>query len=112
MDNDNFEFHLGGHDSGQRFYNAVKFLKYLDTLESNKIYGIAKGGKGIFLFTKDEVILKSKIQEIIKQLDIDIERNAKRKLDSIKETGDSIECTLIAYDPEIVKYRLLKLMED
>lgn len=57
-------------------------------------------------------IPKEKIMEIIKQLDIDIERNARRKLDSIKETGDSIECTLITYDPEIVKYRLLKLMED
>ena len=111
MNNDKFEFRFGSRQSIQPFYDYDRIMDYINKLEPNKTYGIMKFKGGVIL-SKDEVILKSKIQEIIKQLDIDIERNARRKLDAIKETGDSIECTLIAYDPEIVKYRLLKLMED
>ena len=57
-------------------------------------------------------IPREKVMEMIKELNIDIERNERRNLNAIKETGDLIECNLIAYDPKILKYRLLKLMED
>lgn len=55
-------------------------------------------------------ISKDKIREIIKELDIDIERNKRREINNTKE--GYLQMTMIAYDPEIIKMRLLKLLEE
>lgn len=55
-------------------------------------------------------ISKEKIREIIKELNIDIERNKRREINNTKE--GNLQMTMIAYDPEIIKMRLLKLLEE
>lgn len=55
-------------------------------------------------------ISKDKIREIIKELDIDIERNKRRKINN--NTEGNLSMILISYDPEIIKMRLLKLLEE
>lgn len=55
-------------------------------------------------------VSKDKIREIIKELDIDIERNKRREINNTKE--GYLQMTMIAYDPEIIKIRLLKLLEE
>lgn len=54
-------------------------------------------------------ILTQKLKEIIKELNIDIERNKRRKIQN-NEDG-SLQMKMIAYAPEIIKIRLLKLLE-
>lgn len=55
-------------------------------------------------------VSKDKIREIIKELDIDIERNKRRKTNN--NTEGNLSMILISYDPEIIKMRLLKLLEE
>lgn len=55
-------------------------------------------------------VSKDKIREIIKELDIDIERNKRRKTNN--NTEGNLSMLLISYDPEIIKMRLLKLLEE
>lgn len=50
-----------------------------------------------------------KVKYIIKELNIDIERNKRRKIQN-NEDG-SLQMEMIAYDPAIIKMRLLKLLE-
>lgn len=50
-----------------------------------------------------------KVKDIIKKLNIDIERNKRRKIQH-NEDG-SLQIEMIAYDPAIIKMRLLKLLE-
>lgn len=50
-----------------------------------------------------------KVKDIIKKLNIDIERNKRRKIQH-NEDG-SLQMEMIAYDPAIIKMRLLKLLE-
>lgn len=50
-----------------------------------------------------------KVKDIIKELNIDIERNKRRKIQN-NEDG-SLQMEMIAYDPAIIKMRLLKLLE-
>lgn len=54
-------------------------------------------------------ILTQKLKEIIKELNIDIERNKRRKIQN--NEGGSLQMKMIAYAPEIIKIRLLKLLE-
>lgn len=55
-------------------------------------------------------VSKDKIREIIKELDIDIERNKRRQTNN--NTEGNLTMLLISYDPEIIKMRLLKLLEE
>lgn len=55
-------------------------------------------------------VSKEKIREIIKELNVDIERNKRREINNTKE--GNLQMTMIAYDPEIIKMRLLKLLEE
>lgn len=55
-------------------------------------------------------VSKEKIREIIKELNVDIERNKRREINNTKE--GYLQMTMIAYDPEIIKMRLLKLLEE
>lgn len=64
------EFKVGARGSGQNLYNASKLLSYIDELPENKMYGIIKA-KGITIMTKDEVISKNKVENII---EIEIEK--------------------------------------
>ena len=57
-------------------------------------------------------ISREKIIEIRNQLDIDIERNERRKKQVIETEGEELSLSLIMYEPEIVKQRLLNLLED
>ena len=57
-------------------------------------------------------IPKEKIMEIIKELDIDIERNERRKKNTIETEGEELSLSIIMYEPEIIKQRLLKLWEE
>lgn len=66
-----FEMKLGGRTNGKTIENAFTFLKYLDELEANKMYGIVKCGKATTLLTKQEVILKSRIEKMIEELEED-----------------------------------------
>lgn len=62
-----FKFLSGGRTSNQTFMNAIKLLKYIDTLEPNKMYGISKIGKGMIILTKNNVISETKIIDRIKE---------------------------------------------
>lgn len=54
-------------------------------------------------------VSKDKIIEIIKKLDVDIERNRRREINNAKD--GTYKMTIIAYDPETIKMVLLKLLE-
>lgn len=66
--NKKFEIKIGGKENGQRIYNAIKLLNYIDSLSLHKIYGIQRLSKGITVLTKDEVIQKQKIKDKIEEL--------------------------------------------
>ena len=69
-----FEIKMGGRENGQRMYNAIKFIDYIENLPPNKMFGIKKLSKGITVLTKEEVISKKRLEKIIKKLHIsDIE---------------------------------------
>lgn len=57
-----------------------------------------------------QFIHKDKILKIIKELNIDIERNKRREISN--NTEENLQMTLISYDPELVKMRLVKLLEE
>ena len=67
LEQSKFEMKLGGRINGQTIENAFTFLKYLDELKANKMYGIVKCGKAITLLTKQEVISKSRVKEKIQK---------------------------------------------
>lgn len=50
-----------------------------------------------------------KVKDMLKELNIDIERNKRREIQHNKD--GSLQMKMIAYDPEMVKMRLLKLLE-
>lgn len=50
-----------------------------------------------------------KVKDIIKKLNIDIERNKRREIQHNED--ESLQMEMIAYDPAIIKMRLLKLLE-
>lgn len=52
----------------QSIRNTYKLLNYIESLEGNKLYGIMKGSKGVTLLTETEVILKTKIENKIQEL--------------------------------------------
>lgn len=64
------EIKVGSRSNGQGFYNASKFLRYIDKLPENKMYGVLKL-KGITVLTKQEVVSKKTIEEQIKKLEND-----------------------------------------
>lgn len=57
-------------------------------------------------------IPREKIIEMIKQLNIDIKRNEKRRKQVTETDSEELNLSLIMYEPETVKQRLLKLLED
>ena len=64
-------------------------------------------------YEDSKYVSKDKIREIIKELNIDIERNNRRKIEHIVENNcESWSNILIYYEPEIVKMRLVKLLEE
>lgn len=80
--------------------------KILNESRKTNEYITYKGEKWI---NEKYCILTQKLKEIIKELNIDIERNKRRKIQH-NEDG-SLQTEMITYDPEIIKMRLLKLSE-
>ena len=66
------EIKIGGRENGQRIYNAMKFLNYIDSLSLHKMYGIQRLSNGITVLTKDEVISKQKLKDLIENETINI----------------------------------------
>lgn len=62
-----------------------------------------------YLNLKYNSVSKDKIRKIIKQLDVDIERNRRREINNAKD--GTYKMSMIAYDPEIIKMVLLELLE-
>lgn len=54
---------------------------------------------------------KSEIRKMVREIDIDIERNERRKIEQTKtENGISWTDMKVCYDPEIVKLRLENIL--
>ncbi len=80
--------------------------KILNKSRKTNEYIMYKGEKWI----KEKYCIPiQKVKYIIKELNIDIERNKRRKIQN-NEDG-SLQMEMIAYDPAIIKMRLLKLLE-
>ena len=86
--NKKIDIKICGRNNEQSIYNASKFLKYIETLSDNKMYGIIKT-KGITMLTKSEVLPKQEIKDILNKY-------AKKEID---------------YAPEFYK-ELKQLLED
>lgn len=84
--------------------NLKKILKENEQLKN----AIAVANK-LEELIKEDFIPKGKIVDIIEKLNIDIERNKRRKIQH-NEDG-RLQMEMIAYDPAIIKMRLLKLLE-
>ena len=84
----------------------AELKKILNKSRKTNEYIMYKGEKWI---NEKYCILTQKLKEIIKELNIDIERNKRRKIQN-NESG-SLQMKMIAYAPEIIKIRLLKLLE-
>lgn len=76
------EFKVGARDGGQSLYNASKLLDYINKLPEDKMYGLLKA-KGITIMTKDEVISKNKIENIVTT---EIENLNKEEKENLKGT--------------------------
>ena len=87
-------------------YDQIEIIK--DELNVYKVYTKQNDLKDFNLYMNQNYISKDKIREIIKKLNIDIEINKRRKINNTKE--GYLQMTMIAYDPEIIKMRLLKLL--
>ena len=62
------EIKIGGRSNGKSLENAITFMKYLEELETNKLYGIKKCGN-ITLLTKTECIPISFIEKKIEEME-------------------------------------------
>lgn len=71
IENKKFEIKIGGRENGNRIYNSIKLLDYIDSLPLNKMYGIQRISKVITVLTKDEVVLTQKIKDKIKILEME-----------------------------------------
>ena len=67
-----FEFKIGGRGNVQRMCNAIKFIDYIENLPSYKMFGVKKLSRGIIVLTKEEVVPKKKIEELIENESINI----------------------------------------
>lgn len=84
----------------------AELKKILNKSRKTNEYIMYKGEKWI----KEKYCIPiQKVKYIIKELNIDIERNKRRKIQH-NEDG-SLQMEMIAYDPAIIKMRLLKLLE-
>lgn len=84
----------------------AELKKILNKSRKTNEYIMYKGEKWI----KEKYCIPiQKVKYIIKELNIDIERNKRRKIQN-NEDG-SLQMEMIAYDPAIIKMRLLKLLE-
>ncbi|CDA30571.1 unknown [Clostridium sp. CAG:492] len=84
----------------------AELKKILNKSRKTNEYIMYKGEKWI----KEKYCIPiQKLKDIIKKLNIDIERNKRRKIQH-NEDG-SLQMEMIAYDPAIIKMRLLKLLE-
>lgn len=80
--------------------------KILNKSRKTNEYIMYKGEKWI----KEKYCIPiQKVKDIIKELNIDIERNKRRKIQH-NEDG-SLQMEMIVYNPEMIKMRLLKLLE-
>lgn len=69
---DKLSLKLGGRENGQKIYNTINLLHYIDELPIGKMYGIQRVTKDITILTKKEVVLKQKNEELkekIKELE-------------------------------------------
>lgn len=85
----------------------AELKKILNKSRKTNEYIMYKGEKWI----KEKYCIPiQKVKDIIKELNIDIERNKRRKINNTKE--GYLQMIMIAYDPEIIKMRLLKLLQE
>lgn len=73
------ELKIGGRSNGKSLENAITSMKYLEELETNKLYGIKKCGN-ITLLTKTECIPISLIEKKIEEYEKDYDRQDKEGL--------------------------------
>lgn len=84
----------------------AELKKILNKSRKTNEYIMYKGEKWI----KEKYCIPiQKVKDIIKELNIDIERNKRRKIQH-NEDG-SLQMEMIVYNPEMIKMRLLKLLE-
>ena len=84
--------------------NVVNELKELKRIKSLDIDGLVED------YDTRQFVHKDKILKIIEELNIDIERNKRREINN--NTEGNLQMILISYDPELVKMRLVKLLEE
>ncbi len=68
MKKKDFQICIGGYCSGRNFENTLKLVHYLEEIEPNKLYAIAKTETGIVIVSKDEVVTKKKLENKIEEL--------------------------------------------
>lgn len=95
--------------------NSLEFDVDGDWAELKKILNKSRKTNEYIMYNDEKWIKEKycipiqKVKDIIKKLNIDIERNKRRKIQH-NEDG-SLQMEMIAYDPAIIKMRLLKLLE-
>lgn len=95
--------------------NSLEFDVDGDWAELKKILNKSRKTNEYIMYNGEKWIKEKycipiqKVKDIIKKLNIDIERNKRRKIQH-NEDG-SLQMEMIAYDPAIIKMRLLKLLE-
>lgn len=95
--------------------NSLEFDVDGDWAELKKILNKSRKTNEYIMYNDEKWIKEKycipiqKVKDIIKELNIDIERNKRRKIQH-NEDG-SLQMEMIAYDPAIIKMRLLKLLE-
>lgn len=60
-----FEFKTGSRGNPNKIHSALKIINYIENLPLNKMFGIIKVSKEIIILTKEEVIFKKEIDDMI-----------------------------------------------
>lgn len=99
---------------GNSEHSGIRYVRAFGTYIFNdevKNYCSIKGTLEDMLKTYEKD--KDKIEEIIQKLDVDIERNKRRKIEhNAKQDTDIYSNILIAYEPETIKRILQELLKD
>ena len=95
--------------------NSLEFDVDGDWAELKKILNKSRKTNEYIMYNGEKWIKEKycipiqKVKDIIKELNIDIERNKRREIQHNED--ESLQMEMIEYDPAIIKMRLLKLLE-
>lgn len=98
------EIKIGGRSNGKSLENAITFMKYIDELENNKLYGIKKSGN-ITLLTKTECIPISLIEKKKEELKNVLDIIKTGKDDFSKGQASVLERIIKMFDKELLDER-------